>query len=154
MVIATTIRRTWRRLLPLWAVAGFFCWYYVIWFFSCKPEHDFRQLLRGSGRSTIALFSIKTPSTRINLDDAECTSYLTEAVRNASSNDAEMGASYYATVEFSRFSSIECGLYIPSDLRSITIAYPIDSFDDPTYFRVPLTAPLPERLAQTLSELR
>ncbi len=83
--------------------------------------------------------------------------YLTLAFRSASNEGyvpSHIGASYHADVQFGTGSPVLVGLYVPDDVSGVTVGFPMDRFEDPHYYWIPLPQPIPASVSAAIEKIR
>jgi hypothetical protein len=121
------------------------------WF---RPGRDFGRLLRGDGQVELVAVEFDGHGQRVALRDAASLAYLSDRLRSAQRDRAELGTTYYATMGLSTGGSVRCAVYIPGKEASITVRFPIDALAEGDMYLVPLPEPVPRELAAVLAALR
>jgi hypothetical protein len=133
-----------------------------IWIVFGPEQHpNFTRLLQGDNRVSISSVVFSGHGLRIELNDSDSLQYLSRAFREAEkegyvseNHGATLGYSYYARLKLSPQGSVLIGLSIPEDANGFTVGYPMDGFDDPTYWWVRLPEPMPAAITEVLERMR
>lgn len=127
-------------------------WWFLIW-----PARNFDRLLQGDQTVEIVSASISGQNLSIELSDPESISYLTQALRSAS-NQANVplyaGSTYNVQLWLRSGGFVNVAFYIPSNLDGLTLAYPLDSMEDPTYYWVSFSKPMPNGIVEAIERMR
>lgn len=125
----------------------------VWWFSYYKPRRDFESLLAGSRDSEVTSLQVNGQRLTLSLNDPDCMRYLSNPLRSAERDSAEMGLSYGAEVTLSSGGSVSCGIYFTD--RTDRFSLLMDDFPDHrVYYLVLLPDPIPDALALFLNKLR
>jgi hypothetical protein len=117
----------------------------------------FNQLLAGDDQVQIKSLALTSPGRRVVVDDEESTKYLSEAFRSATRDRPPGGLSYNGYVYLSTGGYVQCAIYVHTEQPIFSVSEPnaYYSVNEPMfYYVVTLPEPIPERLVQTLAELR
>jgi hypothetical protein len=144
----------WKRVIGLSLVGAFIPACCFVYLYEFKPYRDFKDILSGRGSVRIERMEIDGQKRHILLDEPAALTYLNERIRSAARNESEGGITYDATVHLSSGNSVDCFIYVPEKNRLLTIRFPVNSFEEGSYYLVTLPDPVPEALSHILDELR
>lgn len=118
------------------------------------PRRKFESLLAGSENTQITSLRFSGQGVIRDEDDAETMDYLSRAFRSAIPDESKFGASYDLDVSVYWGGSARCAIYIPNERGYLTIGYPLDGWNELTYYLIKLPDPIPPKLIKLLDELR
>jgi hypothetical protein len=137
--------------LSLFAVVFGGCWLVN------RSGRNFERLLRGDNQVAVVSVRISGQNQLIELADPESMQYLTLAFLAAQKDGyipVHIGATYSAEMRLSPGGTVTIGFYVPGDADGLTVSYPLDSFDDPTYYWVPFSKPMPGPVSTAIERMR
>lgn len=124
-----------------------------LYFYAIIPVRSLEQLLQGSTRIEIKRMQIDGQQKSIALKDPQVTEFFTRAFRNAKPIWGSSGIRYSATLEFSSGGAINIGFVVDKEGKHVYIHPPIGPLDDPSYYCLDISAPVPISASSLLQEL-
>jgi hypothetical protein len=129
-------------------------WISVWWLLWYHPHDQFERLLAGDNTIKITSLNITGQGRHVVVEDDQSAEYFTVAFRSASRPHHGLGTTYTAVITLGFGTSVQTCLYVPTDAKGLTVAFPVDGFQDPVFYWVQLTEPMPESVTSILRQLR
>jgi hypothetical protein len=118
-------------------------------------RQDLEHLLDGDRSNCITKMTISGQRKAVVLADRKSLAYFSAMCNTSRRGAHKVGLLYGADLELSTGASVSCSLYVPEEKDEITILVPPRAlFGDHIPFLVTLTNPVPDGLAEVLSNLR
>ena len=145
-----------------------------MWASQLAADRAFERMLAGDRDVAVVFVDVETPrvgfTVEAALNDTAATSYLSEMLqsslavsdRNAKGVKtvvdtnywADLGPPHYAYMHLSTGGVIECGLHVAEKEDHLVITFPLNTFDDPVVYLVPLKMPVPPSLSSFFVQIR
>jgi hypothetical protein len=138
-------------------VACSFLWYSDL-FCQEDPQQNFQSLLKGEMQGELVSVTITGHERTVELTDPASLEYLANAFHRAELEghippQHHGGVPYYADLRFKAKRPIRLIFVVPDRLDGVSIGFPSGSVNDPIYYWVPLTNPVPASVRAVLAEL-
>lgn len=110
--------------------------------------------LRPGNAVVIQSFVIHHPNSRQTIMNQEFLDYISMCIANSPGGVCDLGPTYNISIYSQDGSHIDCIMFVPYDLDSITLMFPINKFfTDSSKYRIQFIRPLPDYVRSVFSDL-